>query len=83
MLLWRALLRLRSGREPLCAPRGSPPESECPLFARCPRWTEPVDRAPSLEEDFDEAERREESWPCSRIMRLLDPEVNWIGHKLP
>jgi hypothetical protein len=81
LLLWRALLRFRSGRNPLCAPQGSPPKSECPLCARCPRWSERDDRELSLDEDFEETERRQDAWPCSRIMGLLDPEVNWIGQR--
>lgn len=47
----------------------------------CPRWSQGDDRKLSLEEDFEETERRQGSWPCSRVMALLDPEVNWIGQR--
>ncbi len=81
LLLWRTVLRFRSGRNPLCAARGTPPKSECPLYRACPRWSQGDDRKLALEEDFEETERRQKAWPCSRIMGLLDPEVNWIGER--
>jgi hypothetical protein len=35
----------------------------------------------SFYEDFEEAERRRSAWPCSRLLNLLDAEVNWIGSR--
>jgi hypothetical protein len=39
LLLWRALRAFRSGKKPLCAPRGRPPQSKCPLYRSCGRWS--------------------------------------------
>lgn len=79
LLLWRALNRFRSGAKPECRPRGRPHSSPCPIFPRCPRWEEADDRRQSLEETFDESERRRSSWPCSRLLDLLSPDVDQIG----
>ena len=82
LLLWRALLRFRSGRQPPCAPRATPSDSDCPLAASCPRWNvQPDDHELTLEEDFDATERRQALWPCTRLMNLLDPDVDWIGRR--
>jgi hypothetical protein len=80
LLYWRALRHFRSGRRPGCAPRGSPPRSECPLFETCPRWHgQPDDYAAALDEDEQQTERRRASWPCSRLLDLLGPELHHIG----
>jgi hypothetical protein len=79
LLLWRALNRFRSGARPECRPRGRTLSSPCPMFVRCPRWGEADDRRQSLEETFDQAERRRSTWPCSRLLDLLGPEVDQIG----
>jgi hypothetical protein len=81
LLLWRALLHFRSGKRPGCAPHGSPLHSDCPLAARCPRWSAPGpdDWELSLEEDAETTERRRAAWPCSRLLGLLGPETRWIG----
>jgi hypothetical protein len=80
LLLWRALRKFRSGSRPLCAPRGRPPVSGCPLFERCPRWHgQPDDTVASLTETLAETERRQASWPCSRLLDVLTPEVVRIG----
>jgi hypothetical protein len=78
LLLWRALLRFRSGRRPLCAPRRSR-TSPCPLYAHCSRWAESEDADLSLLETSQETERRQQRWPCTRLLELLDPEVERIG----
>ena len=80
LLLWRALRAYRSGRQPPCRPRGHPARSACPLCDRCPRWHgQPDDYAASLEESAGETERRRASWPCSRLLGLLSPELSRIG----
>ncbi len=79
LLLWRALLRFRSGKRPACAPRRTPPRSECPLFAGCDRWSGPDDYLLGLDEDSDETERRRARWPCSRLLDLLGPELTHLG----
>lgn len=79
LLLWRALSRYRSGARSECKPRGRPPRSDCPLFERCPRWTQPDDRDLTLYETFDETERRRAEWPCSRVLDLLGPDLRSIG----
>jgi hypothetical protein len=79
LLLWRALSAFRSGKRPGCAPRGRPPRSPCPLFDRCPRWSQPDDFELSLEEDTATTERRRARWPCSRLLDLLGPETSRIG----
>ncbi len=78
LLLWRALLRFRSGRDPTCARRGTPPVSSCPLYDACPRWRVPSSGRGELDAGGDDDA---ESWPCSRLLDLLDPEVNWIGRR--
>jgi len=79
LLLWRALSAFRSGASPACRPDGSPPRSQCPLLARCPRWRGPDDRLLSLEETIEETERRRAAWPCSRLLDLLGPETRRIS----
>jgi len=80
LLLWRALRAFRSGRQPPCRPRGRPARSDCPLHDRCPRWHgQPDDWSASLEETVGETERRRASWPCSRLLELLSPELTRIG----
>jgi hypothetical protein len=80
LLLWRAVRAFRSGTRPACQARGKPPRSPCPLHAGCPRWKgQPDDTAASLQETLEQAERRRESWPCSRLLDLLSPEVTRIG----
>jgi hypothetical protein len=79
LLLWRAL-RARSGRQPPCRSRGRPPRSDCPLADDCPRWNgQPDDWAASLDESAGETESRRASWPCSRLLDLLSPELTRIG----
>lgn len=78
LLLWRALTHFRTGRHPACAARGKRP-SPCPLHHTCPRWAGPDDDTASLEETIDQIERRRSSWPCSRLLDLLGPEVRAIG----
>lgn len=79
LLLWRALSRLRSGRNPGCAARGRPPRSDCPLHGHCPRWGQPGDYIASMEETAEETERRRAAWPCTRLLDLLGPETRHIG----
>jgi hypothetical protein len=80
LLLWRALRVFRSGSKPPCAPNGRPRRSECPLYEGCPRWRgQPDDRLASMEETATETERRRASWPCSRLLELLSPDLTSIG----
>jgi len=80
LLLWRALRAFRSGRQPRCRPRGSPARSDCPLWGQCPRWRgQPDDWKASLEETASQTESRRASWPCSRLLDLLSPELTRIG----
>jgi hypothetical protein len=80
LLLWRALRIFRSGRRPQCAARGRPPRSHCPLHKTCPRWRgQPDDWLASMEETADQTEHRRSSWPCSRLLELLSPELTRIG----
>jgi len=80
LLLWRALRALRSGKKPRCAAHGHPVRSECPLYDRCPRWDrQPDDWLASLEETAGQIERRRSSWPCTRLLELLSPELTRIG----
>jgi hypothetical protein len=80
LLLWRALRAFRSGARPGCAPRGKPPVSACPLQDGCPRWRgQPDDRQASLLESTAETERRQATWPCSRLLDALSPGVASIG----
>lgn len=80
LLMWRALRAFRSGKKPPCAVRSSPPRSECPLYAQCPRWQgQPDDWEASLEESAEQTERRRSSWPCSRLLEVLSPDVTRIG----
>ncbi len=80
LLLWRALRRFRSGSMPQCAPRGRPAISECPLYETCPRWRgQPDDATASLAETLPEIEHRRSSWPCSRLLELLSPDLTRIG----
>jgi hypothetical protein len=51
------------------------------LFAACPRWEQADDQELSASEDFEATERRRASWPCSRLLDLLDPQVDWIGRR--
>jgi len=80
LLLWRAMRTFRSGRRPACAPRSRPARSECPLHDRCPRWRgQPDDWLAALEETAEDTERRRSSWPCSRLLDLLSPDLTRIG----
>ena len=80
LLLWRALRAFRSGSRPSCAPRSRPRSSECPLYDSCPRWRgQPDDRLASMDETAAETERRRASWPCSRLLDLLSPDLTRIG----
>jgi hypothetical protein len=80
LLLWRALRTFRSGARPACAPHGRLRSSECPLYDSCPRWRgQPDDRLASMEETTAETERRRSSWPCSRLLDLLSPDLTRIG----
>jgi hypothetical protein len=80
LLLWRALRAFRSGKNPSCAPRGSPARSSCPLYQGCPRWHgQPDDRLASMEEPAEQTERRRSTWPCSRLLDLLSPDLTRIG----
>ncbi|HEY7324418.1 MAG TPA: hypothetical protein VH520_06305 [Streptosporangiaceae bacterium] len=80
LLLWRSLRAFRAGRRPPCRPRGHPARSDCPVERSCPRWHgQAVDWAASLEETTAETEDRRASWPCSRLLDLLSPELTRIG----
>jgi hypothetical protein len=80
LLLWRSLRAFRSGRQPRCRPRGHPARSDCPLQDRCPRWHgQQDDWAASLDETTAETEHRRASWPCSRLLDLLSPDLTRIG----
>jgi hypothetical protein len=80
LLLWRALRTFRSGGRPACAPHGRPRSSDCPLYDGCPRWHgQPDDRVTSMEESTAETERRRSTWPCSRLLELLSPDLTRIG----
>jgi len=80
LLLWRSLRAFRSGRRPACRPRGDPAHSNCPVEGRCPRWRgQPDDWAASLEETITQTEERHASWPCTRLLDLLSPELTRIG----
>jgi hypothetical protein len=80
LLLWRALRTFRSGARPPCAPRGRPVRSPCPLYDSCPRWRgQPDDRLASMEETAGQTERRRSTWPCSRLLELLSPDLTRIG----
>ena len=80
LLYWRALWHFRSGKRPACAPRGRPPDSPCPLVRSCPRWRgQPDDYQAVLEETIEQTERRRASWPCSRLLDLLGPDLHEIS----
>jgi hypothetical protein len=80
LLLWRALRAFRSGRKPPCAPQGRPLRSICPLQEGCPRWHgQPDDLIASMEETAEQTERRRSTWPCSRLLDLLSPDLTKIG----
>jgi hypothetical protein len=80
LLLWRALRAFRSGAKPLCAPRGHSVRSICPLHEICPRWAgQPDDRLASMEETAEQTDRRRATWPCSRLLELLSPDLTRIG----
>lgn len=79
LLLWRALVALRSGPRPACRAQGRPPRSPCPLHPSCPRWAGPDDYLASMEETLEQTQRRRAAWPCSRVLDLLSPEVTHIG----
>lgn len=67
-----------SGMRSLEIPRTA--SSDCPLYERCPRWHgQPDDRAASFLETAAQTERRQSSWPCSRLLDLLGPGVTRIG----
>jgi hypothetical protein len=80
LLLWRALRAFRSGTKPKCAPHRGTASSDCPLFECCPRWRgQPDDRAAILVETAEQTEHRQSSWPCSRLLAVLDTSVTRIG----
>ncbi|MGB6456377.1 MAG: hypothetical protein WBH47_18045 [Streptosporangiaceae bacterium] len=80
LLLWRSLRAFRSGRRAPCRPRGHPARSDCPLQHSCPRWHgQPDDWAASLDETAAQTDHRRASWPCSRLLDLLSPELTRIG----
>lgn len=80
LLLWRSLRAFRSGRRPPCRPQGSPARSPCPLHDSCPRWRgQPDDWAASLDETIAATDLRRGSWPCSRLLELLSPDLTRIG----
>jgi hypothetical protein len=80
LLLWRALRGFRSGARPACAPRGKPRHSPCPFQEDCSRWRgEPDDHLAILDETLEQTEARQASWPCSRLLDLLTPEVTRIS----
>jgi hypothetical protein len=80
LLMWRALRAFRSGRKPPCAPQGRQVRSACPLQEGCPRWHgQPDDRFASMEETAEQTERRRSTWPCSRLLDLLSPDLTRIG----
>ena len=80
LLLWRALRAFRSGSKPPCAPKGRPARSACPLYESCPRWRgQPDDQLASMEETAELTERRRSTWPCSRLLELLSPDLTRIG----
>ncbi|HUJ07293.1 MAG TPA: hypothetical protein VLX31_14385 [Streptosporangiaceae bacterium] len=80
LLLWRALRSFRTGARPGCAPRGKPAASICPLFEHCPRWHgQADDRVAAVTETLAETERRQATWPCSRLLDLLSPDLTRIG----
>jgi hypothetical protein len=78
LLLWRALVRFRSGSRSACAPRGRPQRSNCPLYAQCPRWAERDDQRQTYDETFEQTEQRRASWPCTRLLDALRPDVSYI-----
>ncbi len=59
--------------------RGTPPVSACPLARECPRWT-PGSTVPRIG-DPDAELGSDDAWPCTRLLDLLDPEVNWVGRR--
>jgi hypothetical protein len=80
LLLWRAVRAFRSGRRPPCAARGHPPRSGCPLHHDCPRWQgQPDDWLASMEETAEDTERRRSTWPCTKLLDLLSPDLTRIG----
>jgi len=80
LLLWRALRAFRSGARPACAPHGRPVRSICPLHEGCPRWRgQPDDRLAIMDETTEQTERRRSTWPCSRLLELLSPDLTRIG----
>lgn len=80
LLLWRSLRAFRSGTKPSCAPQGRPVRSVCPLEGSCPRWRgQPDDRLASMEETAEQTEQRRSTWPCSRLLDLLSPDLTRIG----
>jgi hypothetical protein len=79
LTLWRALRAFRSGLRPACRAQGKPPRSPCPLYARCPRWAQPDDYVAAMEETLEQTEQRRAAWPCSRLARLLSPDLDHIG----
>ena len=79
LLVWRAVMAFRSGRRPACRAVGKPPRSPCPLHAECPRWHGPDDYQATIEETFEQTERRRAAWPCSRLAELLSPELRHLG----
>lgn len=79
LLLWRALLHFRSGRDPGCSPTPKGSASRCPLRPTCPRWAEPTGPRPDGGElvDLDQ----QDTWPCARLLDLLDADVSWLGRR--
>lgn len=89
LLLFRALLRFASLRDPACAPSRERPEGGCPLLARCSRWQQPSRQREQRgqkgqkgrRQRFDEELEAEQDWPCRKLLDALDAEVNWIGRR--
>jgi hypothetical protein len=80
LLLWRSLRAFRSGARPSCQPRGRPQRSPCPFHATCARWQGEVDdHTAIMDETLEQTETRRASWPCSRILDLLTPDVRRIS----
>lgn len=79
LLLWRALVRFRSGGKAACAPDPRTGGSACPLSGACPRWAEPDDEQLSFEETVEQTETRRSAWPCSRLLELLGPDTTRIN----
>ena len=55
-------------------------QQRLPAVRPLPRWHgQPDDRAAMLVETVEQTEGRQSSWPCSRLLGVLDPTVTRIG----